>query len=97
MKKGIVLKLFILTTALCTLILVTIFMGQTIFFKQYYANRKVNDIKTNIQSFEKAYVKAGDDAKVIQELEQNFYQENATWITTLDSVGNIKYANDFSI
>lgn len=97
MKKGIVLKLFILTTALCTLILVTIFIGQTIFFKQYYANRKVNDIKTNIQSFEKAYVKAGDDAKAIQELEQNFYQENTTWITTLDSAGNIKYANDFSL
>lgn len=97
MRKGIVLKLFILTTALCTLILVTIFIGQTIFFKQYYANRKVNDIKTNIQSFEKAYVKAGDDTKVIQELEQHFYQENATWITTLDSVGNIKYVNDFSL
>ncbi|MED0935941.1 HAMP domain-containing sensor histidine kinase [Bacillus mobilis] len=97
MKKGIVLKLFILTTALCTLILVTIFMGQTIFFKQYYANRKVNDIKTNIESFEKAYVKAGDDAKAIQELEQNFYQKNATWITTLDRAGNIKYANDFSL
>ncbi|MHB0802324.1 HAMP domain-containing sensor histidine kinase [Bacillus thuringiensis] len=97
MKKGIVLKLFILTTALCSLILVTIFIGQTIFFKQYYANRKVNDIKNNIQSFEKAYVKAGDDAKTIQELEQKFYQENATWITTLDRVGNIKYVNDFSL
>ncbi|MGG0262138.1 HAMP domain-containing sensor histidine kinase [Bacillus mycoides] len=97
MKKGIVLKLFILTTALCTLILVTIFIGQTIFFKQYYSNRKVNDIKTNIQSFEKAYIKAGDDVKRIQELEQNFYQDNATWITTLDSVGNIKYASDFSL
>ncbi|MFK4289206.1 hypothetical protein ABH955_000527 [Bacillus sp. RC240] len=97
MKKGIVLKLFILTTALCTLILVTIFIGQTIFFKQYYSNRKVNDIKTNIQFFEKAYIKAGDDAKRIQELEQNFYQDNATWITTLDSVGNIKYASDFSL
>ncbi|MEB4817472.1 HAMP domain-containing sensor histidine kinase [Bacillus thuringiensis] len=97
MKKGIVLKLFILTTALCTLILVTIFIGQTIFFKQYYASRKVNDIKTNIQSFEKAYVKSGDDVKAIQELEQDFYQENSTWITTLDSVGNIKYANGFSL
>lgn len=97
MKKGIVLKLFILTTALCTLILVTIFIGQTIFFKQYYASRKVNDIKTNIQSFEKAYVKSGDDMKAIQELEQDFYQENSTWITTLDSVGNIKYANGFSL
>ncbi|UYX55279.1 HAMP domain-containing histidine kinase [Bacillus thuringiensis] len=97
MKKGIVLKLFILTTALCTLILVTIFIGQTIFFKRYYANRKVNDINTNIQSFEKAYVKSGDDAKAIQDLERNFYQENATWITTLDSVGNIKYANGLTL
>ncbi|PEO55496.1 two-component sensor histidine kinase [Bacillus toyonensis] len=97
MKKGIVLKLFILTTALCTLILITIFIGQTIFFKQYYANRKVNDIKKNIQSFEKAYVKAGNDVDAIQELEQNFYQENTTWVTTLDKIGNIKYANEFSL
>ncbi len=72
MKKGIVLKLFLLTTALCTLILVTIFIGQTIFFKQYYSNRKVNDIKTNIQSFEKAYIKAGDDVKRIQEVGTKF-------------------------
>ncbi|MFJ7979993.1 ATP-binding protein [Lysinibacillus xylanilyticus] len=97
MKKGIVLKLFLLTTALCTLILVTIFIGQTIFFKQYYANRKVNDVITSIESFEKAYVKAEYDSKTIQELEQNFYQENTSWITTLDSVGNIKNANDFSL
>jgi len=97
MKKGIVFKLFLLTTALCTLILVTIFIGQTLFFKQYYANRKVNEIKTSIESFEKAYVKAENDSKTIQELEQNFYQENTSWITTLDSVGNIKTANDFSL
>ena len=97
MKKGIVLKLFILTTALCTLILATIFIGQTLFFKQYYVNQKVSDIKTGIQSFEKAHKKTGDDMRKVQELEQSFYQENATWITTLDSVGNIKYANDFSL
>ncbi|MBK3497346.1 HAMP domain-containing protein [Viridibacillus sp. YIM B01967] len=97
MKKGIVLKLFILTSALCTLILATIFIGQTLFFKQYYANRKINDIQINIQSFEKAYVKAKDNAKTVQKLEQKFYQENTTWITTLDSVGNIKHTNDFSL
>ncbi|PGS57870.1 two-component sensor histidine kinase, partial [Bacillus cereus] len=91
MKKRIVLKLFMLTTALCTCILATIFIGQTIFFKTYYANRKVKDIKMNIPAFEKAYIKAGDDAKTIQELEQKFYQENNTWITTLDRIGNLKY------
>ena len=56
MRKGIVLKLFTLTTALCMLILATIFIGQTIFFKQYYANRKVEDIKVNLDSFEKNYL-----------------------------------------
>jgi two-component system, OmpR family, sensor histidine kinase VanS len=97
MKKGIVSKLFMLTTLLCMLILATIFIGQTIFFKQYYANQKVNDIETSIQSFEKEYIKAGGDVQTIQKLEQDFYQENTTWITTLDSVGNMKYANDFSV
>ncbi|MEK5037035.1 HAMP domain-containing sensor histidine kinase [Sporosarcina sp. FSL K6-3457] len=97
MKIGIVSKLFMLTTLLGMLILATIFIGLTMFFKQYYANQKVSDIKTSIQSFEKEYLKAEEDGSIIQKLEQDFYQENTTWITTLDSVGNIKYANDFSI
>jgi signal transduction histidine kinase len=97
MKIGIVSKLFMLTTTLCMLILVTIFIGQTIFFKQYYANQKVNKIETGIQSFTKDYLKAGEDVPAIQKLQQDFYQENTTWITTLDSVGNIRYANDFSV
>lgn len=97
MKIGIVSKLFMLTTSLCMLILVTIFIGQTIFFKQYYANQKVNDIEESIQSFKEEYLKAGENVPTIQKLEQDFYQENTTWITTLDSVGNIKYANDFSV
>jgi len=97
MRIGIVSKLFMLTTLLCMFVLATIFVGQTVFFKQYYANQKVNDIETSIQSFKKAYLKAGEDVPTIQKLEQDFYQENTTWITTLDSVGNIKYANDFSV
>jgi len=97
MKIGIVSKLFMLTTSLCMLILVTIFIGQTIFFKQYYANQKVNDIEESIQSFKEEYLKAGENVPTIQKLEQDFYQENTTWITIVDSVGNIKYANDFSV
>lgn len=95
MRKGIVLKLFILTTALCMLILATIFIGQTIFFKQYYANRKVEDIKVNLNSFEKNYLNYAGSAEGIQKLEQDFLRENNTWITTLDRNGNLKYADDF--
>ncbi|PGU00940.1 MULTISPECIES: sensor histidine kinase [Bacillus] len=95
MRKGIVLKLFTLTTALCMLILVTIFIGQTIFFKQYYANRKVEDIKVNLNSFEKNYLNDAGNKEEVQKLEQDFLRENNTWITTLDQNGNLKHADDF--
>ncbi|OQR53960.1 cell wall metabolism sensor histidine kinase WalK [Bacillus sp. CDB3] len=95
MRKGIVLKLFTLTAALCMLILATIFIGQTIFFKQYYANRKVEDIKVNLNSFEKNYLNYAGSAEGIQKLEQDFLRENNTWITTLDQNGNLKHADDF--
>ncbi|WP_088351989.1 sensor histidine kinase [Bacillus cereus] len=97
MKKGIVLKLFVLTTALCMLILATIFIGQTIFFKQYYANRKINDMKTSMQSFEKKYLNSEGNVQAIQKLEQEFYQKNNALITILDSNANLKYANDFYV
>ncbi|MCP1165935.1 MULTISPECIES: HAMP domain-containing sensor histidine kinase [Bacillus] len=95
MRKGIVLKLFTLTTALCMLILATIFIGQTIFFKQYYANRKVEDIKVNLNSFEKSYLNYVGNTEEIKRLEQDFLRENNTWITTLDQNGNLKHADDF--
>ncbi|MGK8605024.1 sensor histidine kinase [Bacillus thuringiensis] len=95
MRNGIVLKLFTLTTALCMLILATIFIGQTIFFKQYYANRKVEDIKVNLNSFRKNYLNHAGNAEEIQKLEQDFLRENNTWITTLDKNGNLKHADDF--
>ncbi|MEK4739309.1 MULTISPECIES: sensor histidine kinase [Bacillus] len=95
MRNGIVLKLFTLTTALCMLILATIFIGQTIFFKQYYANRKVEDIKVNLNSFAKNYLNYAGSAEEVQKLEQDFLRENNTWITTLDQYGNLKHADDF--
>lgn len=95
MRNGIVLKLFTLTTTLCMLILATIFIGQTIFFKQYYANRKVEDIKVNLNSFAKNYLNYAGSAEEVQKLEQDFLRENNTWITTLDQNGNLKHVDDF--
>ncbi|MCU5275695.1 cell wall metabolism sensor histidine kinase WalK [Bacillus cereus] len=97
MKKGIVLKLFVLTTALCMLILATIFIGQTIFFKQYYANQKINEIKTSMQSFKKEYLNKQGNLQFIQKLTQDFYKENSAYIALLGSNGNLKNVNDFYI
>lgn len=46
MKKGIVFKLFLLTTALCLFILAIVFVGQTLFFKQMYVHQKVAGVKS---------------------------------------------------
>lgn len=50
MKKGIVLKLFLLTMALCMFILAVIFVGQTVFFKQFYVHQKVKDVNAALQA-----------------------------------------------
>ncbi|MBJ8076198.1 HAMP domain-containing protein [Bacillus cereus group sp. N12] len=97
MKRGIVLKLFMITTVLCMFILATIIVGQTIFFKQFYTNKKVNDVKINVNSFEKDYLKSEGNSQVNQKLEQDFYREHNTWITTLDGKGYLKNVNDFYI
>ncbi|WP_377867553.1 ATP-binding protein [Bacillus sp. R86525] len=97
MKRGIVLKLFMITTVLCMFILATIIVGQTIFFKQFYTNKKVNDVKINVNSFGKDYLKSEGNSQVNQKLEQDFYREHNTWITTLDSNGYLKNVKDFYI
>ncbi|MEC3434033.1 HAMP domain-containing sensor histidine kinase, partial [Bacillus cereus] len=61
----------------------------------YYANRKVEDIKVNLNSFEKNYLNYTGNAEGIQKLEQDFFRENNTWITTLDQNGNLKHVDDF--
>ncbi|MBK3494173.1 HAMP domain-containing protein [Viridibacillus sp. YIM B01967] len=97
MKRGIVLKLFLLTSMLCILILATVFIGQTIFFKQFYVNKKVKDLESNITLFEKEYMKNTNDISTIQQLERDFAEDNNAWITILNQNGNLKYENDFNI
>ncbi|MFJ7737377.1 ATP-binding protein [Lysinibacillus sp. NPDC097287] len=95
MKRGIVLKLFLLTTMLCVLILATIFVGQTIFFKQFYVNKKVEDLESNLTVFEKEYRKNSNDISKIQQLERDFAEDNNAWVTILDQNGLLKHENDF--
>ncbi|KMY31393.1 histidine kinase [Lysinibacillus xylanilyticus] len=97
MKRGIVFKLFLLTTMLCVLILATIFVGQTIFFKQFYMNKKVEDLKSNLTVFEKEYRKNSNDIAKIQQLERDFAGGNNAWITILDQYGHLKHEDDFYI
>ncbi|MFC5407115.1 sensor histidine kinase [Cohnella soli] len=95
MRIGIVPKLFLLTIALCSAILGVIYVGQTIFFKDYYANRKVNDIKASISAFEHQPLSSNASTSLVRQREQEFYRNNNTWITTLDRYGNLARSDDF--
>ncbi|SEM55357.1 cell wall metabolism sensor histidine kinase WalK [Paenibacillus sp. OV219] len=95
MRSSIVVKLFILTTTLCMLILAVVYFGQTYFFKDYYANRKVSDLQAKMEAFKTAYMDAGGNSLAIQSLEQDFYRNNNVTITGLDHNGNLKDVNDF--
>ncbi|MCR8644296.1 HAMP domain-containing histidine kinase [Paenibacillus sp. N1-5-1-14] len=97
MRRGIVFKLFTLTTALCVLILVTIFVGQTVFFKQYYVHQKVDKVQASLQAFAEQYQAEKGSNAATEQLEQSFYQEHNTLVTVLDHLGNLKDTDDLSI
>lgn len=95
MKQGIVLKLFLLTTGLCLFILAVIFIGQTVFFKQFYVHQKVKDVNAALQAYEHSDLNRAANAQEMVKIEQDFYQKNNTWIATLDARGNLKYTEDY--
>lgn len=98
MKKGIVFKLFLLTTALCLFILAIVFGGQTLFFKQMYVHQKMTGVKSALEAYEQDYLKhAGKGAQSMVRLEQDFYQKHGTWIAALDDRGNLLYTDDFQM
>ncbi|KKO52551.1 sensor histidine kinase [Paenibacillus sp. DMB20] len=97
MKKSIVFKLFLLTTALCLSILAVLFVGQTVFFKQFYVNKKASDIQRNLVAFENEYAKHRDGMQSVSKLEHDFFRKHNTWITTLDKMGSLRFASDFEL
>jgi signal transduction histidine kinase len=94
MRKSIVFKLFWLTTGLCTFVIASIFVGQTVFFKKFYVHQKVEGVKSALLT---AFQDDGVDngARNAFRKEQQFFQKQNTWITQLDASGNLKYTDDF--
>lgn len=95
MIKGIVFKLFLLTTALCLFIIAIIFVGQTVFFKQFYVNQKVKNVQEALQIYKENYLNHAGNSQAIARGSQEFYQKYNTWITTLDAMGNMNDTSDF--
>ena len=95
MKSRLVLKLFLLTTVLCSLILASIYVGQTIFFKKFYVNQKVKEIEASLEGYKEQYEADPGDAVAMQANAQDFYRDHNAWLVYLDRYGNLVQSDDF--
>ncbi|MBG9945548.1 ATP-binding protein [Brevibacillus formosus] len=97
MRTSIVLKLFLLTTGLCLFVIASIFIGQTVFFEQYYVHQKVEKVKEALQSYrQNEMTHAGASQDEVRK-EQEFYQKTNAWLARLDDRGHLKYSDDFEM
>ncbi|WP_028609142.1 sensor histidine kinase [Paenibacillus harenae] len=97
MRSSIVYKLFLLTTGLCLFVIMSIFIGQTLFFKQFYVHQKVEKVKDALQSYRQdGWIDAGDaEAAILKE--QAFYQDTNAWMALLDERGYLKYTDEYEM
>jgi signal transduction histidine kinase len=97
MRTSIVLKLFLLTTGLCLFVIASIFIGQTVFFEQFYVHQKVEKVKEALQSYrQNELTHAGASQDEVRK-EQEFYQKTNAWFARLDDRGHLKYSDDFEM
>ncbi|RAT94080.1 cell wall metabolism sensor histidine kinase WalK [Brevibacillus sp. Leaf182] len=97
MRKSIVRKLFLLTTGLCLFVIGSIFIGQTVFFEQFYVHQKVEKVKEALQFYrQNELTHAGASQDEVRK-EQEFYQKTSAWFARLDERGHLKYTDDFQM
>ncbi|MBW5467067.1 HAMP domain-containing protein [Brevibacillus formosus] len=97
MKTSIVLKLFLLTSGLCLFVIASIFIGQTVFFEQYYVHQKVEKVKEALQSYRQNEMTHSGASQDEVRMEQEFYQKTNAWFARLDDRGHLKYSDDFEM
>ncbi|BAH43938.1 two-component sensor histidine kinase [Brevibacillus brevis NBRC 100599] len=97
MRTSIVRKLFLLTTGLCLSVIASIFIGQTVFFEQYYVHQKVEKVKEALQSYRQNELTHDGASQDEVRKEQEFYQKTNAWFVRLDDRGQLKYTDDFQM
>ncbi|WP_442602254.1 sensor histidine kinase [Paenibacillus sp. KN14-4R] len=90
-------KLFIWTMALFIFVFAAFFVGQTYFFKYYYVKNKVKKVAHQMESFSQAYESKKQDPDEVNALIEKFYETNHTYLSILDTQGNVKIGEDYYI
>lgn len=88
MRSRLVLKLFLLNALLCSSILGAIYAGQTLYFKDFYIERKTKDVLTSLNKLrlqlEADPSKSSVAAQTIREINTSFNM----WTAILDNSGS---------
>lgn len=94
MKKSIALKLFIITVGFFIAFISIQLLFQSLFFQNFYIERKTNNLKNSLESFEKSYTKNfGNLNKTLSSI-KDFEEDNNAKIVILESNGLLSYTTD---
>ncbi|KOA20612.1 alkaline phosphatase synthesis sensor protein PhoR [Clostridium homopropionicum DSM 5847] len=94
MKKKIAIKLFIITVIFFIIFITTQLLFQSLFFQNFYTDRKTKILSKNLESFSKDYVKnIGNIDKTLENI-KSFEENNNAKIVILESNGLLSYITD---
>lgn len=93
-KKSITLKLFIATVIFFIIFITAQIILQSVFFQSFYTNKKVNALKSNLQSLEKKYCDTFKSARDTIEVIKRFEEDNNAKVVALENNGLLSYITD---
>lgn len=96
-RTSITVRLFASMAIMFTLVLALFYIGQSMFFKQFYLNRLTDKVSTNFEVFITKYMEQEGNTPFISKLKEDFFNENNTWVAIVDSSGTIQDSVNYYI
>lgn len=93
--NSIVFKLFIITTVFFVSFLGIAMIVQTVFFEDFYLERKIKNLEKNIEEFNEEYLSNNWNENEMIEKANIFAEKNNSNIAILDKNGILKYMNSY--
>ena len=95
MRRKIALKLFVVTALIFILFISAQVLFQSVFFENFYVDRKTNGLAENLESFSKDYTKNIGSIENTLNNVKNFEDKNNAKIAILESNGLLSYTSDY--
>ncbi len=95
MKLSISFKLFILTSVFLIIFVSGSIFFQSLFFQQFYINRKIETYKSNMESFKQLYINNSRTSLSSSSIMQRFEDTNNAKLVIITSSGDFKYVTNY--